>query len=128
MTDGITTGPQAGDVLYAASKLKQEKPDNIKAAWETGSLSAELKKQFDGDYDSYKSYYEKHDEHYKETGEIMGFAEKLCDPSKKEDLNAAWETGPLSARLKKEFGWDSDSYKAYYENEEHYKATGKIVL
>ena len=43
-------------------------------------------------------------------------------------IKAAWEKGPESAALKKEFGGDYDSYKSYFENDDRYKETGEITL
>lgn len=42
-------------------------------------------------------------------------------------IKAAWESGPNAAALKKEFGEKGfDSFKAYFENDEHFKKTGEI--
>ncbi len=47
-----------------------EEADPLKAAWESGPLSAKLKKEFGGDWESYKAYYENQDDHYKETKQV----------------------------------------------------------
>ncbi len=46
----------------------------------------------------------------------------------KDPIKAAWENGPISTALKKEFGGNYESYKAYFENDKQFKATGKVYL
>ena len=57
---------------------------------------------------------------------------KIHTTSKLEDsqhkaIKAAWESGPNAAAHKEEFGEKGfDSFKAYFENDDHFKATGEI--
>lgn len=56
---------------------------------------------------------------------------KIYTPNKLENgqyeaIKRAWENGPDTTALKEEFGNDYDSYKAYFENDEHFKKTGEI--
>lgn len=96
--DGKSTGPETAEAVLEAMKEKNAKglmaliadapdpiepeldeesediadanADPLKAAWEKGKLSAKLKKEFGGDYDSYKAYYENQDEQYKKTKQV----------------------------------------------------------
>lgn len=101
--DGKSTGPEVAEAILESMKaknakmfkaMKDEAPapvdtenenedddeededvtagvkNPLKAAWDKGPLSARLKKEFGGDWDSYKAYYEKHDEHYIETKHV----------------------------------------------------------
>jgi hypothetical protein len=48
-------------------------------------------------------------------------------PADGDPLKAAWD-GKDGKELKAEFGGDYDGYKGYFENDEKFKATGKISL
>lgn len=57
---------------------------------------------------------------------MKNLTESKLEESQIEAIKAAWENGPDAAALKEEFGGDYVSYKCYFENNEHFRATGEI--
>lgn len=93
--DGKSTGPETAEAILLAMKDKNAKGLNAMKESAPDPIDNELEEESNDN----------------------------ADP-----LKAAWETGPLSAKLKKEFGGDWDSYKAFYDNNKHYQETKQIRL
>lgn len=95
--DGKSTGPETAEAMFSALKKRNAKALN--------SLKVDAPAPIDEELD--------------EESNVNASA----DP-----LKTAWETGPLSAKLKKEFGNNWDSYKGFYENNKHYQETKQVTL